>query len=278
VLLTPRYDGPPILAFDGQADDVLAPLVRQRRRLEQLLAGLDQEQWAAPSRCEGWRVQDVVAHLIVVNAFWATSVRAGRRGEPTRILTGFDPAESPPQLIEGMTGLQPVEVLDRFVASDDGFLAALDGLDAAGWATLAESPPGWVPVRVLCLHALWDCWVHERDIVAPIGLPAVTEDDEVRACARYAAALSPAFAVSRDEPVGDRYGVVTHDPEDAFVLVVGDGVQVCPGPVPEDVPVLAGDAVEVVEALSMRAPLPAGAPEAWRSLRHGGVATAFDAV
>ena len=41
----------------------------------------------------------------------------------------------------------------------------VDGLDDAGWATVAEAPAGLIPVRLLALHALWDCWVHERDIV-----------------------------------------------------------------------------------------------------------------
>ena len=51
-------------------------------------------------------------------------------------------------------------------------------------------------------HALWDCWVHERDIVLPLGLPTAIEPDEVRACLRYAAALSPAFAISSGRALG----------------------------------------------------------------------------
>src|ERR1700750_2286699 len=38
--LTPRYDGEPILAIEGEPDDVLVPVVRQRRRLEALLSAI----------------------------------------------------------------------------------------------------------------------------------------------------------------------------------------------------------------------------------------------
>lgn len=35
----------------------------QRQDLVELLTGLDEEQWAAPSLCAGWRVREVVAHM-----------------------------------------------------------------------------------------------------------------------------------------------------------------------------------------------------------------------
>jgi uncharacterized protein (TIGR03083 family) len=277
VLLTPRYDGPPVLAFEGTPGDALAPLVRQRRRLESILGALDGDQWAAPSRCGGWRVLDVVAHLVSTNAFWRGSVQAGLAGTPTTLLARFDPAATPPQLIEGMAALGPAEMLDRFVASDDGFLATVAGLDDAGWAARAEAPPGHVPVRVLCLHALWDSWVHERDIVLPLGLVPTVEADEVRRCVRYAAALSPAVAVSTGGAVADAFAVEVHGPDDAFVLEVGEAVAVRSGGDGGGAPCLRGDAVEVTEALSVRAPLPAGTPEAWCRLLDGGLATIFDA-
>ena len=68
--LSPRYDGPPIISIGGVPDDQLVPLTRQRRRLEAMLADLATDEWAAPSRCDDWTVQDVVAHLAGVNTFW----------------------------------------------------------------------------------------------------------------------------------------------------------------------------------------------------------------
>ncbi len=72
-----------------------------------MLRALGDDEWGASSRCAGWSVQDVVAHVVGVNAFWQASVRAGTAGKPTRILTGFDPAATPPLMVAPMRELAP---------------------------------------------------------------------------------------------------------------------------------------------------------------------------
>lgn len=46
------------------APDRLAMATRERTELAELLATLTPDEWHAPSLCEGWRVRDVVAHMI----------------------------------------------------------------------------------------------------------------------------------------------------------------------------------------------------------------------
>jgi uncharacterized protein (TIGR03083 family) len=277
MLLTPRYDGSPFLTIDGAPDDVLEPLTRQRRRLLAMLAELDDAQWAAPSRCEGWTVQDVVAHLVGVDAFWQGSVRAGLAGAPTAYLAGFDPAATPPMMVDGMRSLAPAEVLDQFRSACDGYLDAVADLDDASWELLAESPAGHVTVRILCAHALWDAWIHERDILLPLGLTPVEEPDEVLTCLRYAAVLSPTFALSQGAAVAGTYAVEVTDPDHGFALAVTDSVALTDPPLPAGAPCLRGPAVELVEALSMRRPLPATTPLEWQELMVG-LATVFDST
>ena len=273
--ISPRYDGPPLIAIDGAAGDQLAPVVRQRRRMETMLAALTDEQWQAPTRCEGWTVQDVIAHLNGVNTFWEASVRAGLAGTPTRMLVGFDPATTPAAMVDAVRSLAPQEVYAEFVAGNDGFLGAIADLDDAGWAALAEAPPGHIPVRLLASHALWDGWVHERDIALPLGITPPEEQDEVVSSLRYAAALSPGFLVTTDEaPVGV-FAVEVTDPDASFTIEISSEVSIRTAPAPSDVPVLCGDAVAITEALSIRAPLPDDAPNAWRELL-GGLEAAFD--
>jgi uncharacterized protein (TIGR03083 family) len=276
--LTPRYDAPALMELEGPADDVLEPLVRQRRRLVDLLAGLDESQWAMSSRCQGWTVGHVVAHLVSTNQFWEHSVVAGLRGEPTTMLAAFDPATTPPLLIADLVKLATAELLDRLRTSGDAFLDVVAGLDEAGWRTAAESPPGHVPIRLLCFHALWDCWVHERDIALPLGLTPTTEADEVDRCLRYVAALSPAFAVVQGRAPRSVLAIEATDPGIDLVLDVADPVVVRSGPAPAGAARLRGDAVELVEALSVRVPLPASAPALWSQLHHDGVAAVFDAA
>ena len=176
---------------------MLDPVVRQRRRLEAILAALDEEDWGRASRCEGWTIQDVVAHLAGVTSFWQGSVEAGLRGSPTRILAAFDPAATPPMMVDVMRTMTPAEVLELFVSSNDGYLDAITVLDDAGWSTVAEAPPGHVTIRRLSEHALWDSWVHERDIVLPLGGTPVVEPDEVLTSLRYADRAEPGAHVRR---------------------------------------------------------------------------------
>ena len=272
--LSPRYAAPAIITIDGPADDQLTPVVRQRHRLAKTLAGLDDSEWSAPTRCEGWTVQDVVAHMITVNGFWQMSTVAGLSGAPTRVLENFDPAATPPLIIAPMRALSPSEVLEQFVASNDAYIDVITTLDAGGWSTLGESPAGHVPIRLLAQHALWDCWVHERDIALPLGFTPLVEDDEVLSCLRYSAALSPAFAVSSGDALDGVFAVESTDPDSHFVVEVGDSVAVRDGTGPGDAPCLRGDAVELVEALSIRAPLPDSAPVEWKQML-GGLETAF---
>ncbi len=275
MLLSPRYDGPPILSIDGRPNDQHAPVVRQRRRFEATLLELGDNDWRAPSRCDGWTVQDVVAHLVGVNAFWQGSVAAGLAGAPTRVLAAFDPAATPPLMVDAMRALAPAEVLEQFVASNGAFLAVLDALDERGWSAIAESPAGHVSIRLLAHHALWDCWVHERDIALPLGATPAVEPDEVLSCLRYAAAVSPALAIGSGTQIDGVFAVEASAPASSFVLTVGESVAVRDGPAPPDAPCLRGAAVELVEALSIRAPLPPSAPAEWREVL-GGLAAAFD--
>lgn len=43
-------------------EEIRAAIAAERRDLAELLENLTEEQWNAPSLCEGWRVKEVVAH------------------------------------------------------------------------------------------------------------------------------------------------------------------------------------------------------------------------
>ena len=90
-----------------------------------------------------------------------------------------------------MRDLTPAQILERFVTSNNAFLDTIAALDEAGWSTLAESPPGHVSVRLLAQHALWDSWIHERDIALPLGSIPVVEPTRCGSCLQYVIALEP---------------------------------------------------------------------------------------
>lgn len=268
-----------MVRFEGADDDVSVPLLRQRRRLGERLGALDDEAWATPSRCEGWTVRDVVDHLVSTNGFWALSVGAGRAGEPTQVLEGFDPVATPAALVAGGGEASPAEVLAAYVESTEAFATALAGLDGEGWEAVGEAPPGHVSLRSVALHALWDAWIHERDVLVPLGLEQDLVDDEVAASLRYAAALGPGLLAMHGS---ERPGWVAVQATDLDLQVV---VELGPTAVvrttsaasapPDGAVVLRGPAVGLVEALSFRGPFPEALDpdSAWM---FGGLAEAFD--
>lgn len=250
--LKPRYEGPPIIRFDLPLADPSVPLVRQRRRLAETLSTFDGEQWSSATRCERWSTKDVVAHLAGTNRFWTASIRSGLDGNPTRLLSSFDPATTPAALIEAVGDTEPEEVLGQLVESNDVLASTVCGLDTDAWLMPAEAPPGHVAIQALALHALWDSWIHERDILLPLGLEPEEEGDEVSGCLLYASALGPAFLAMNGSDRLDTLAVAATDLGVRILVDVGPSVVVRDGIAPEGCAALEGSGVDLVESLSCR--------------------------
>jgi uncharacterized protein (TIGR03083 family) len=274
--IAPRYGGAPVILMSGAPDDQLLPLSRQRHRLDDVLRELGPDEWAMPSRCAGWSIKDVAAHLVSVNRFWTASVRAGLAGSPTSFLANFDPVATPEQIVAGMRALSPGDVMEQFTSSNEELLELLGGLTEEDWAVIAEAPPGHLPIRLLAAHALWDAWVHERDVGLPLGCEQPVQVDEVAASLRYVCALTSAIAILTGRGVAGTFEVDGQGPESMrFVLDVADAVVVQDAAPLASGPVLRGDAVALIEALSTRIPFPTTPPAGWVPLIEG-LATAFD--
>lgn len=252
--ISPRYDAQPIVSLDGAPSAIGVPFLRQRRRFAKALSALSPEQWAAASRCEGWRVQDVVAHLTTTDQFWNLSIASGLAGAPTRILIGFDPKATPAALVDVVRDASSADTLAAYVEINEALCAMVESLDDGGWDVIAESPAGHVTVGATLHHALWDSWVHERDVLLPLGMSHDEEADEITASVRYAAALGPALAIQSGTSRGGALALELTAPDARVVVTVDDDVRVVEGHAPDGALVLSGAAVEVLEALSVRGP------------------------
>jgi hypothetical protein len=133
-----------------------------------------------------------VAHLVGVADLWTMSFDRGRAGAPTHLFAAFDPVTTPPQLVATTLGWSPAETLARFVESNERLAAAVSDLDHSAWSLTGESPLGHVALPLAAMHALWDGWVHERDITVSLGLVPVEAPAEVALCLCYAVALRSA--------------------------------------------------------------------------------------
>jgi uncharacterized protein (TIGR03083 family) len=276
VQLSPRYEGPPVIDIDAVVTDPYDAFARQRARLAATLAGLTGAEWSSPSRCDGWTVQDVIEHLAGVNSFWALSLESGLRNQPTQLLASFDPVSVPAAMVDAARGAPSSATLDRFVTTNEVLTDIVGSLTSADWSRHAEAPPGHLAIRAVVAHALWDSWIHERDVLVPLSRAQVIETDEVLTSLVYVTALGPGIRCAAGSTQAGALAVIAHDPEIRFTVAIGNQVTVHAGAEHEATATLEGDAVGLLEAMSYRAPmLPVDARCRWLL---GGLGEAFGYV
>jgi len=122
----------------------------------ELVAGLDDAQWSAPSRCQGWQARDVAAHVYGT----AHDVLAGTVGQRT-----------PEEEAAAHRHLSPRELAAELRATVAGLRPLIDSLDDAAWASPSPLPEVTIGEGVLAL--CYDTWIHADDIRAAAGLPSV---------------------------------------------------------------------------------------------------------
>jgi hypothetical protein len=132
-----------------------------------------------------------------------------------------------------------------------------------------------VPLHALVSHALWDAWIHERDVALPLGIETAEEPDEIAVALAYAAALSPTFLAMYGSSRTGTLVVEGTDPDVRVVVELGTTVVVHDGDAGPDAVRVTGRSAELVDALSLRAPLPCPVDEADRWMLSG-LETAFD--
>jgi uncharacterized protein (TIGR03083 family) len=262
--LKPRYAGTSILSMydiDGTPSEASS---RQAQRLVALVREFSDEQWAAPSRCEQWRVRDVISHLSTTNGFWAYSLGEGLRGEPSSLLANFDPVRTPPLLVASLSELSNQQVFEQYAASVDQLCALFETVRDDQWDMVAEAPPGHVSLREIGAHSLWDSWTHERDIAIPLNLPLSHEADEISWCLRYVAGLGAAFLATEGSTREGLLTIAVTQPELLITVQVGADVVVRETRDSDPPAMITGDATAVVESLSCRAPMISiGADHQW---------------
>lgn len=117
--------------------------VAQRQALAGILRTLTPEQWEHPSLCDGWRVQDVAAHVISSpQASWRVTL-----GMLPDMRHGYDEMIFRDGIRRGQAGREAI--LDQFTE----------------YAVVRRSPAitTWV-------EPLLDSLVHTQDIVRPLGI------------------------------------------------------------------------------------------------------------
>lgn len=135
--------------------------------IQDLCAGLSTEEWALPTDCPGWTVQDVVAHLAHLECVLATGDDAGLGEQSHAVASSYTEHG-----VDARRGRDPQELLDELQTSVEKRAKTLRALPDDPSATADITPGGikWSWDTLLSNRAL-DMWVHEQDIRRAIGKP-----------------------------------------------------------------------------------------------------------
>ncbi len=122
-----------------------------------LLETLDEEAWRTPTRCEGWRVADVAAHLVGS----VTDVVEGR-------LDGLGTPEVTDREVQERAGRSAGDLAQELATSGKAAAEILATFDDAAWESPA--PGGYQGTLGQGVQAIWsDAWQHADDIRAALG-------------------------------------------------------------------------------------------------------------
>jgi uncharacterized protein (TIGR03083 family) len=241
-------------AADGQGEFARAALHSQRPRLASLFEEFDDETWAAPTRCSDWSVHQVVRHLCDLTQNWCGLLRGAA---PEMVgMDGFDPRTTPVEWLERSAAIAPADTVRTFNEASREFLDEVERLMAQGSTEGVPLPYGTVPWSIVAIHLFWDAWVHERDIMLPLGRAHASPAIESRAAAVHGLAMTcmpfKLLGTPFEETVvleGDGGGSFRLEARDDVVTVRADVY-----PVGDDV--LRGALPDVVDSLTGRGPDP----------------------
>jgi uncharacterized protein (TIGR03083 family) len=127
----------------------------EREILTSYLEALAEGAWDKESLCEGWRVRDVIAHIVgnAVDIAAGNTTDAGSESYNQR-------------QIEERKGKTPRELLDEWKTAGPAFEDGITALDDAFWN--APYPP-FGTVGQAVQRFVEDAWVHRQDIRIALG-------------------------------------------------------------------------------------------------------------
>jgi uncharacterized protein (TIGR03083 family) len=141
--------------------EVVPGLVAELQTFGELIGSLDAAAWETSTRCEGWTVADVAAHVIGSIA----DVVSGQ-------LDGLGSPEVTAREVAERKGRSPAELVQELDAVTKLASDIAGAFDDASWETPA--PGGYDGTLGQGVEALWyDTYLHADDIRAALGQPSL---------------------------------------------------------------------------------------------------------
>jgi uncharacterized protein (TIGR03083 family) len=135
--------------------EIAGGLRTERQKLITYLEGLPEAAWDKATLCEGWKVRDVVSHLIGNAADIAAQNLEGAGSE-----------EYNQRQVDERAGKSPAELLAEWAEAGPALEQGIEQMDDEFWKTpyLELGTVGEAVERLL-----EDIWVHAQDIRIPLG-------------------------------------------------------------------------------------------------------------
>jgi uncharacterized protein (TIGR03083 family) len=192
-------------------DQIEKGFVEETSAFGALVRSLDDQQLDEPTRCEGWTVRDVAAHV----AGTLADITAGR-------FEGLGTPEVTQRQVDERAGRTAAALADELDEVNLGAQQLLSAFDDEAWE--AEAPAGVARTVGWGVESLWyDAFVHGDDIRAAIGAPSAPSD-------AMRAAVSHITAVLTDQ--GYPPSTVELDGMEAFDVSGGGGRKITGDPLP----------------------------------------------
>ncbi len=173
--------------------DLDAARTAVRREMVELVHELGvvaDDAWSRPTRCAGWTVADLVAHLVWGQRLEAQAVEAVGTGRTT------------PLGVPAVGVAAPRELLAQLGEAHARLWEALADRTTDDLGASAPMPYGSIPLGLLLQVIAMEVGVHHSDVRAALGLAAHLAPDVVTATATFLAAFLPVLAAPGCTPSG----------------------------------------------------------------------------
>jgi uncharacterized protein (TIGR03083 family) len=142
----------------------------QLRALDDLCSGLTAQEWATPTDCPGWSVQDNLSHIVgTESTILGRPAPDHQPGEKPWIRNPIGAGNE--VHVDFRRSWTPDKVLEEFRDIADERIKSIRALSPEDLAGESWTPIGQGTVADLLAIRVMDMWVHEQDIRRAIGKP-----------------------------------------------------------------------------------------------------------
>ncbi len=144
--------------------------------IDELLAGLSDDQWNASTDLPGWRVHDVVSHIIGTESFLMGVPTPEPDCDVSALLHVHNELAAMNECwVRHLYNETPAAMLEKFRSVTAERRKTLLAMDEDAWNETTTTPVGPDTYGRFMRVRIFDCWMHEQDIRHAVGVWATDE-------------------------------------------------------------------------------------------------------